>query len=139
MKPSKPSTTAVCALHYAKLLIRLAIFITLLVLYVLHHVRGGDNLETVIESRPLLLVAIWAVFVVEMVLRFFPSRFESPGSQKQFARNYVTTGRTDIRIEDNNAVFLVALVWISFNLVFGALHQVGILDDGFRSIGHFAG
>ena len=34
MKPSKPSTTAVCALHYAKLLIRLAIFITLLVLYV---------------------------------------------------------------------------------------------------------
>lgn len=41
------------------------------------------------------------------------------------------TGRTDIRIEDNNAVFLVALVWISFNLVFGALHQVGILDDGF--------
>ena len=100
-------------------------------LYVLHHVRGGDNLETVIESRPLLLVAIWAVFVVEMVLRFFPSRFESPGSQKQFARNYVKTGRTDIRIEDNNAVFLVALVWISFNLVFGALHQVGILDDGF--------
>lgn len=41
------------------------------------------------------------------------------------------TGRTDIRIEDNNAVFLVALVWISFNLAFGALHQVGILDDGF--------
>ena len=127
----KARLTAVCALHYAKLLLRLAIFITLLVLYVLHHVRGGDNLETVIESRPLLLVAIWAVFVVEMVLRFFPSRFESPGSQKQFARNYVKTGRTDIRIEDNNAVFLVALVWISFNLVFGALHQVGILDDGF--------
>ena len=52
MNPSKPSTIAVCALHYAKLLIRLAIFITLLVLYVLHHVRGGDNLETVIESHP---------------------------------------------------------------------------------------
>ena len=50
MKPSKPSTTAVCALHYAKLLIRMAIFITLLVLYVLHHVRGGDNLKNVTAS-----------------------------------------------------------------------------------------
>ena len=37
----------------------------------------------------------WVVFAVEMVLRFFPSRLESSGCQKQFRRNYVKTGDTD--------------------------------------------
>lgn len=129
-KNKKSNLTMVCAMHYAKLVLRSAIFVTLLVFYILFRSRGGADLETIIESRPALLVAIWAIFVGEMVLRFFPSRLESPGSQKQFACNYKHTGRSDIHIEDNNAVFLVALVWISFNLVFGALHMVGLLDDG---------
>ena len=78
----------------------------------------------------MMLAFIWAVFLVEMFLRFFPSRFESPGCQKQFAKNYIKTGRTDIVIQDNNAVMLAALIWIAFNGLFGALHMKGILDDG---------
>jgi hypothetical protein len=46
----------------------------------------------------------------------------------------VRTGNTNIEIEDNNAVMLVALIWISFNAVFGALHMMGILDDGIMLI-----
>ena len=130
-RPSKPvKLTLVCAMHYAKLVLRSAIFVTLLVLYILYRTRGGEDIESVLDSRPLILLAVWAVFVVEMVLRFFLSPLESPGCQKQFGQNYVKTGRTEIKIEDNNAVFLVALVWISFNLIFGALHIAGVFDDG---------
>ena len=130
-KFSKFSTlTAVSTMHYFKLVLRSLMFVTLLVLYVLYRTRGGEDIESVLESRPAVLVAMWALFVVEMILRFFPSRLESPGCQKQFAQNYVKTGKTNIVIEDNNAVFLVALLWISFNLIFGALHMAGILDDG---------
>ena len=63
-------------------------------------------------------------------MRFFPSLYDSPGCQKQFARNYVKTGNTNIDIQDNHGVMLVALIWIAFNGVFGALHMAGILDDG---------
>ena len=58
------------------------------------------------------------------------SRLESPGCQKQFAKNYIRSGSTEIAIEDNNATVLVALIWIVFNGVFGALHMAGFLDDG---------
>ena len=128
LKKKRP--TVVSMMHYVRLVIRSVIFIALVVLYVLYRTRGGEDIEQIIESKPAFLVAVWLLFVVEMGLRFFPSRLESPGCQRQFARNYVKTGRTDIVIEDNNAVFLVALIWISFNLIFGALHMVGIFDDG---------
>lgn len=130
-KVSKPAKlTVVGTIHYCKLVLRSAIFVTLLVLYILYKTRGGNDIESILESRPLILVAVWAIFVIEMVFRFFPSQYESPGCQKQFAQNYVKTGKSNIVIEDNNAVFLVALVWISFNLIFGALHMLGFLDDG---------
>ena len=79
---------------------------------------------------PAILYVVWAVFVLEMVMRFFPSRYESPGCQKQFARNYIKSGSTDIVIPDNNSTVLVALAWIVFNGIFGALHMAGVLDDG---------
>ena len=63
-------------------------------------------------------------------MRFFPFRYESPGCQKQFARNYIKSGSTEIVPHDNNSTVLIALIWIVFNGIFGALHMLGILDDG---------
>ena len=122
--------TPVSVLHYVRLVYRSALFAVALILYLAYRLRGGDNVDLVLERRPLILLVIWAVFMVEMSLRFFPSRWESPGCQKQFAQNYRKTGKTDIRIQDNNGVMLVALIWIAFNGIFGALHMAGILDDG---------
>ena len=113
--------TAVSLWHYVRLFYRSAIFLLLLGLYL------SGRWE---ESSPVLRV-VWGVYAAEMIFRFFPFRYESPGSQKQFARNFQKTGKTEIIIQDNNAVMLVALVWVAFNGVFGALHGTGLLDDGF--------
>ena len=126
----KPKLTAVSILHYIRLVYRALLFLGFLGLYIYSRLRSTPDIAAVLESRPLILSLIWIVFTVEMVLRFFPSRLESPGCQKQFARNYVRTGKTNIDIQDNNGVVLVALIWIAFNGVFGALHMSGILDDG---------
>jgi hypothetical protein len=91
---------------------------------------GGKPLLTSIENEPMIVIIVWIVFVVEMIFRLFPSKYESPGCQKQFARNYIKSGNTQIEIPDNHATMLVALIWIVFNGIFGALHMVGILDDG---------
>lgn len=126
----KRKLTLVSLLHYVRLVYRSILFIVLLIVYIEYRTRTGGSITAEMEKRPVILTIGWAVFVLEMVLRFFPSRLESPGCQKQFARNYIKSGRQEINIQDNNATILVALVWISFNGVFGALHMLGILDDG---------
>lgn len=126
----KKKLTAVSILHFVRLTYRSVLFILLLLAYIMHKVNSGEDIMSRLEKRPVILMIVWTVFVVEMILRFFPSRLESPGCQKQFGRNYIKSGNTDIDIPDNNATMLVALVWICFNGVFGALHMTGILDDG---------
>ena len=117
-------------LHYVRLVYRSALFVFLLVWYVRTRMEGRAFLFSGLAERPAVLIVTWVVFVLEMIMRFFPSAYESPGSQKQFRRNYSKTGSTQIEIPDNHATLLVALVWIVFNAVFGTMYMSGILDDG---------
>ena len=118
------------ALHYIRLAYRSALFIMLLISYIRFRMSGEATVIERVENLPAVLYISWAVFVIEMILRFFPSKFESPGCQKQFARNYIKSGSTDISIPDNNAAVLIALIWIVFNGIFGALYMGELLDDG---------
>lgn len=117
-------------MHYIRLIYRSALFLMLLGGYIYFFVFTGGDIAAAIDKRPAIIVVTWAVFVTEMIFRFFPSRFESPGCQKQFEKNYIKSGSTEIDIQDNNSTILIILVWIIFNGIFGALHMSGILDDG---------
>ena len=127
---NKRKISAVSTLHFLRLIYRSVLFVMLLITYIRFRLFSEANVIESVERLPAILYISWAIFVIEMVLRFFPSKYESPGCQKQFARNYVKTGRTDLMIPDNNATILIALIWIVFNGIFGALHMGGILDDG---------
>ena len=129
-RPRAIRLTPVSTLHYVRLVYRSLLFLAVAVYYFIYLFRDGDDVAAILERQPVILSVVWCVFALEMVLRFFPSRLESPGCQKQFAQNYRKTGSTDIRIQDNNGVMLVALVWIAFNGVFGVLHMLNVLDDG---------
>lgn len=126
----KPTTkqTKVTIFHYFRLVYRSALFLMLLVLYI--RLKNGHQMLATLEEYPPLTSIIVFVFMVEMILRFFPSRYESPGSQKQFARNYIKSGKTQIAIEDNNGTVLTLLIWIGFNAIFGALYLSDIIDEG---------
>ena len=116
--------------HYGRLVYRSALFIVLVVSYIRFRLFSDTSIIESVEKTPTIIYVIWAVFVIEMIMRFFPSKYESPGCQKQFARNYKKSGSTEVTIHDNNATIMVALIWIVFNGLFGALHMAGILDDG---------
>ena len=122
--------TAVSTFHYVRLIYRSALFLAALVLYIAFRIHEGEGITNRLERRPAILIVLWSVYVLEMLLRFFPNRLESPGCQKQFARNYRKTGQTQIVIHDNNAAMLVALIWICFNGVFGSLYLTGVFDEG---------
>ena len=130
VKGTKIKLTPVSTLHYIRLTYRSILLIAFLVAYIMYKVKGGEPVEVILERKPLIITVLWTVYTIEMIMRFFPSKLESPGCQKQFARNYVKTGRTVIDIQDNHGVMLVALIWIIFNAIFGALHMMGILDYG---------
>lgn len=141
-KAKKKKFTSVSMLHFFRLTYRSLLLIIFAIIYIDYRLdlrdgsvlqTGADFLSDLSESawiRTAVLGLIWIVFMAEMLSRLFPSRFESPGSQKQFARNYLKTGNTKIEVPDNNATMLSALLWVSFNAIFGALYMAGILDAG---------
>ena len=126
----KRKISIVSTVHYVRLVYRSALFILLAIDYLRFRLFSATTVMETVEKMPVIIYITWTVFVIEMIMRFFPSRYESPGCQKQFARNYIKSGRTEISIPDNNATILVALIWIVFNGIFGALYMAGILDDG---------
>ena len=127
---SRKKISVVSTLHYIRLVYRTALFLMLLVSYIRYRISSADPILDRVERIPAIIYVTWAVFALEMIFRFFPSKYESPGCQKQFARNYIKSGSTEITIPDNHAAVLVALIWIVFNGIFGALHMAGVLDDG---------
>ena len=112
------------ALHYFKLISRSALFVLSLVFYILGRAE-------VLTDNIVLPTVVWIFFFIGMMLRFFPSKFESLGCQKQFERNYEP--RVDNSIPETHTwkkTAIVALVWLLLNGVIGVLYLVGLLDKG---------
>ena len=122
--------SVVSTLHYIRLVYRSALFILLLISYIRYRMFNDAPVLESVERIPAIIYVTWAVFVTEMIMRFFPSKYESPGCQKQFTKNYIKSGKTEVVVQDNNSTVLVALIWIVFNGIFGALYMTGILDEG---------
>ena len=120
-------------LHYVKLAVRSMMLVAALVLYVVGRARGDARPFQVLDGMTWLLLAIFVMFTVEMLLRFFPSRLESMGCQKQFRRNYIprvadTEGR--VRLGSRRSTLGVAAAWVGLNAVFAVLYYTGVLDAG---------
>ena len=126
-KKEKFKLTLVSVLHYVRLVYRSVLFLAVLIAYIMERIKYGN---LIIFEQLAIVRAVWVIFVIEMALRFFPSRLESPGCQKQFSGNYIKSGITEISVQDNHATMLVALIWICLNAVIGAFYMSGLLDDG---------
>ncbi len=112
----------ISSLHFVKLILRSLLLLAAVTTYVLERTE-------ILTHRALLPIIVWVFFVVEMLLRFFPSRLESMGCQKQFAKNYEpveTNGAPKKQVFKGTA--LVALVWLALNTVFGVLYLTGVLE-----------
>lgn len=122
--------TSVARTHYFRLTYRSILFLAVLIDVIYRKVNGlGMLLDELEDHYPAILVVVWVVFMIEMIGRFFPSKLESPGCQKQFKSNYKPTGRTDAVLHDDHAGFIVALVWIILNMGIGALYQLGVINQ----------
>ena len=128
-KPRKP-LTPISALHVFKLCFRSALLVAATVIYIVNRVRDSARPFGSVTEKIWLLGIIGLVFTVEMIFRFFPSRLESMGCQKQFRKNFVPT---DIPYPEKSTwrtTLTVALVWLLLNGAIAALFFLGLIDEG---------
>lgn len=116
--------------HYIKLLYRSVLFLLAAVMYIISRVRNTGNMFNGFEKRYWLLGIIWVVYAAEMLFRFFPSRLESMGCQKQFKRNYQPTEESTPKLQSWKRTFAVVVAWLLLNGVIGVLYYTNIIDEG---------
>ena len=120
----------ISVLHYIKLAYRSCLFVIALVIYILNKINNTGDVFGGYEDRPVILGVIWGVFVVEMILRFFPSKAESMGCQKQFKRNYVPVERAELNKQSWKRTFAVAAIWLLLNGIIGLFYLLDFYDAG---------
>ena len=134
MKRSK--TSKITTYHYVKFVGRLLLCLAVICYYIVKKVDNTqiDPLLDGIKSNKYLgatLLGIWVIFVIETLLRFFPSKLESIGCQKQFKRNYIPEEPTEKPIKQSGwRTFAVTVAWISLNAVFVTLYFTKVIDGG---------
>lgn len=124
--------TKTVLMHYEKLIFRAGLFIAALFMYLYKLIFKKEHVFENFAENPILLGLIWLVFVVEMILRFFPAKLESMGCQKQFARHYKSISDVEPKRipQDTKSALVVALIWILLNGGIGVLYHIGIIDKG---------
>ena len=128
----------ISALHYGKLVLRSLMFCAVLIVYIVGRVRGEERPLAFLSRPSWLHLAILIFFAGEMLLRFFPSRLESMGCQKQFARNYRPTEAADalaveggrFRLGTWRSTLSVLAAWLGLNGAIAALYYTGVIDAG---------
>ncbi len=124
--------------HYLKLAFRIALFVAVLVLYIVNKAEGCSHPFGEIGSHPVFWGVIWVLLVLGMVLRLFPSKLETIGCQKQLKRNYVPTGEDEPSLTPWRSTLLLVVCWAALNLVFGILYFTGVFDAGILVLISFA-
>jgi len=117
-------------MHYGKLVLRSGLFLAAAANYVISRINDAGEAFGDVTHMPATLWVVWLLFVIEMLLRFFPSRLESMGCQKQFASRFRPTDKPAPAPRNGKGVLAVAAVWIALNGGIAALYFTGVIDGG---------
>ena len=124
--------SATSRMHQRRLLMRGALLLAALVVYVKNGKGSDGTLAGIFGGVPWLLPLIWVFFMVEMIRRMFPSDIESMGCEKQFAKNYRPAGNPDYRagLPSRKGTLISAASWIALNGFIFLLFAKDIIDEG---------
>ena len=122
----KYKLTSTTTLHYVKLVLRSILFVGALILYILNFAISKEFMHYMY----LFLAGVWALYAIEILLRLFPSKIESPGCQKQFKKNYIPINNdSKPNVQPWKRTFIVFLFWIVLNGIIGVLYFMGLITQ----------
>ena len=116
--------------HYVKLVLRSAILIATIVLYVISRVKNAGDFLSNFKENGWWLGFVWLFYMVEMIMRLFPSKIDSPGCQKQFKSSFKPTGETKPRLMSWKRTLVVFSSWALLNGAIAALYYLNVIDRG---------
>lgn len=120
-------------LHYLRLSVRFGFFLVAAFFYISARARGDARLFGALESAPFFFYGLFGWFLLEMLLfRILPTRLDSLGARKQRSAFYLP--RQELTASErktlSHGAFTVAVLWLLFNALLGALCLFGVLDGG---------
>ena len=117
----KKNQKAFTLCHF-KFLIRLALLLCAIAI----HFITGDLL-----SHSSFVAIVWITFAFDAVLKLFPLRYESMGSQKQFGRNFAPAkAAAKVKLASGKKLIIVTVLWVVLNAVIAHLYFKSIIDAG---------
>ena len=134
MKIRNQKLSIISSLHYLKLFYRSFLFIWAMIVYIVNTMSNSSKVVSGFEKEYWLLGIIWISYMVEMICRLFPSRFESMGCQKQFRRNYKPTSKKEPKLQSWKGTFFVAVAWVLLNGLIGVLYYRNSIDEGILTL-----
>ena len=147
----------VIAFYFLRLGLRSALMVAAVAAYIYArlHPEAPGLAENLIVNR-----GVWGICMFGIISRFFPSKHESRGCEKQFGANYRPRGseprgseprrneprrneprrnelrRNELRRNElrklvpKRGVIATLIAWVALNLVFGVLYKMGVIDTG---------
>lgn len=126
--------------YLVKFLIRLAIFISVFVVYITHKEILIDFMTHeftfgIMEYGITPMHVLWAFFMVMMISHLFPTKKLSMALKKSKEENYKEIpGYSEFELlkfvqNQNIKAWMVMLVWLCFNAIWGVLYLFGIIGD----------
>ena len=115
------------AYHHLKLITRTVFLVMVIADHFICRAHNVDYFSTDGLHTSFFAMAIWVLFMMEMVLRLLPSKLESNGCQKQFQSMYKPGKGKPIAGTARSGRKITALVWILINLPFALLYYYGVL------------
>ncbi len=115
------------AYHHWKLITRSVFLMMVIVDHFICRAHGVDYFSMEGLHTSFFSMAIWVLFMLEMILRLVPFKLESNGCQKQFRSMYKPGLGKPIAGTAKSGRKIAALVWVLINVPFAILYCTGII------------
>ena len=127
--------TKVYVNYLIKFLIRIAIFGVFLFFYITDKALMRQLMDQSIWHGVTILHVLWLVFMVMMLLHLFPKEKLAMGIRKADKEKYIEQENySELELlkyvqNQNLRAWIVMLMWLGFNAIFGLLYLFNILDN----------
>ena len=140
MNPKKIIETAMMKRYWFKLMVRVVVFLSFLILYMkdrdlLGYLLNYEFHLGIVKYGITPIHGLWLIFMIMMVSHLIPNKRKTMALEKSLEENFAEApGYSELEllkfVQDQNVkAWKVMLIWLSFNAIFGILYLAEVIQD----------
>lgn len=133
-RPLRWIRTAMVRQYEIKLIIRIVIFLSCLIGYLFYKEQLYELINQPIRLGITPIHILWLIFMIMMINHLIPKEKFTMALRKTYEEQYVPVSNySELELlrfvqDQNRKAWIVMLVWLSFNAMFGVLYLFKIID-----------